>query len=170
MNDFQRLNARLRGRYRLEREVGGGGAARVYLADDLRHGRKVAVKVLREELAAAVGSERFLAEIRTTASLQHPHILPLFDSGEVEGLLFYVMPWVDGESLRERMKREEQLPVDESVAIAGAVAGALAYAHERGIVHRDVKPANILLSEEPGDTPVHEPRAGGGGPGRRRAE
>ena len=110
-----RLNAALQGRYRIEREIGEGGTATVYLADDLKHERKVALKVLKPELAAVVGAERFLAEIKTTANLQHPHILPLHDSGEADGLLFYVMPLVEGESLRERIDRDKQLPVDEAV-------------------------------------------------------
>ncbi|MGI9627720.1 MAG: protein kinase domain-containing protein, partial [Longimicrobiales bacterium] len=141
-----RLNEALDGRYRIERELGQGGMATVYLADDLRHERKVALKVLKPELAAVVGGERFLAEIKTTANLQHPHILPLFDSGEADGFLFYVMPYVEGESLRERLEREKQLPVDEAVAIAKKVAGALHAAHGRGVIHRDIKPANILLA------------------------
>ena len=142
-----RLNAALEGRYRIDREIGEGGMATVYLADDLKHERKVALKVLKPELAAVVGAERFLAEIKTTANLQHPHILPLFDSGEADGFLFYVMPHVEGESLRERIDRDHQLPVDEAVAIATKVAGALQAAHERGVIHRDIKPANILLSK-----------------------
>jgi hypothetical protein len=141
-----RLNAALAGRYEIERELGRGGMATVYLADDLRHERKVALKVLKPELAAVVGSERFLGEIKTTANLQHPHILPLFDSGEAESFLFYVMPFVEGESLQERLAREGQLPVDEAVRIAGDVAEALHTAHEHGVLHRDIKPANILLS------------------------
>jgi serine/threonine-protein kinase len=141
------LNAALEGRYRLERQLGEGGMAIVYLADDLRHQRKVALKVLKPELAAVVGAERFLAEIKTTANLQHPHILPLFDSGEARGFLFYVMPFVEGESLRERLDREHQLPVDEAVRIATNVAEALDYAHRRGVIHRDIKPANILLQD-----------------------
>ncbi|NIP78699.1 MAG: serine/threonine protein kinase, partial [Desulfuromonadales bacterium] len=119
--------------------------ATVYLAEDLKHDRQVAVKVLRPELAAVVGAERFLAEIRTTANLEDPHILPLYDSGEADGFLFYVMPYVEGESLRDRLDREHQLPVDEAVEIARKVGRALAFAHEQGVVHRDVKPANILL-------------------------
>jgi serine/threonine-protein kinase len=141
-----RLNAALEGRYKIERELGEGGMATVYLADDLRHERKVALKVLKPELAAVVGAERFLTEIKTTANLQHPHILPLFDSGEADSFLFYVMPYVEGETLQERIDREKQLPVDEAVRITTAVAHALQTAHERGIVHRDIKPANILLS------------------------
>ncbi|MEJ2206789.1 MAG: protein kinase [Gemmatimonadota bacterium] len=140
-----RLNAALEGRYSIERELGEGGMATVYLADDLRHERKVALKVLKPELAAIVGADRFLAEIKTTANLQHPHILPLHDSGEADGFLFYVMPYVEGESLRERLDREKQLPIDEAVRIATNVAEALQYAHERGVIHRDIKPANILL-------------------------
>jgi serine/threonine-protein kinase len=141
-----RLNAALEGRYAIERELGEGGMATVYLADDLKHERKVALKVLKPELAAVVGAERFLAEIKTTANLQHPNILPLFDSGEAEGLVYYVMPFVEGESLQERIDREKQLPVDEAVRIATDVAEALQAAHEQGIVHRDIKPANILVS------------------------
>ncbi len=117
-----RLNAALEGRYRIESELGEGGMATVYLADDIKHERKVALKVLKPELAAVVGAERFLAEIKTTANLQHPHILPLFDSGETAGFLFYVMPFVEGESLRDRLDRDQQLPVDEAVRIATAVA------------------------------------------------
>jgi serine/threonine protein kinase len=142
-----RLNAALQGRYRIERQLGEGGMATVYLAEDLKHKRKVALKVLKPELAAVVGAERFLAEIETTANLQHPHILPLFDSGEADGFLFYVMPYVEGETLRERIEREHQLPVDEAVAISTKVAGALQAAHERGVIHRDIKPANILLAK-----------------------
>ena len=142
-----RLNAALEGRYRIERELGKGGMATVYLADDLRHGRNVALKVLKPELAAVVGAERFLAEIQTTANLQHPHILPLFDSGEASGFLFYVMPYVEGESLRQKLGRERQLQVDDAVRIATAVANALDYAHRQGVVHRDIKPANILLHD-----------------------
>ena len=142
-----RLNAALEGRYRIERMLGEGGMATVYLADDLKHDRKVALKVLKPELAAVLGAERFLSEIKVTANLQHPHILPLFDSGEADKLLFYVMPHVEGESLRERLEREAQLPVNEAVAIATKVAGALQHAHERGVIHRDIKPANILLQD-----------------------
>jgi len=144
---ISRLNAALLGRYRIERNLGEGGMATIYLAEDLRHGRAVAVKVLRPELAAFVGADRFIAEIRTTARLQHPHILPLFDSGEAAGLLYYVMPLVDGESLRQRLDRERQLPVDEAVRIAGTVASALEHAHRLGVLHRDIKPENILLRD-----------------------
>ena len=142
-----RLNAALSGRYRIEREIGEGGMATVYLADDLKHERKVALKVLKPELAAVVGAERFLAEIKTTANLTHPHILPLHDSGEADGFLYYVMPYIEGETLRDRLEREKQLPVDEAIRIATDVAEALHSAHKQGVVHRDVKPANILLSE-----------------------
>src|SRR6185503_4054458 len=132
-------------RYRIERELGAGGMATVYLARDLRHDRRVAIKVLHPELAAALGAERFLAEIRTTANLQHPHILPLHDSGVADGFLYYVMPFVDGETLRDRLTRERQLPLDDTLTIAREVADALQYAHHRGIIHRDIKPENILL-------------------------
>jgi len=141
----ERLAAALADRYRIERELGQGGMATVYLAQDLRHDRRVALKVLRPELSAILGAERFLAEIKTTANLQHPHILSLFDSGEAEGLVYYVMPYVEGESLRDRLTRERQLPVDEAVRIAREVADALEYAHRHGVIHRDIKPENILL-------------------------
>src|SRR4051812_46577488 len=142
-----RLVEALADRYRIERELGAGGMATVYLAHDLKHDRQVAVKVLRPELAAVIGAERFLAEIKTTANLQHPHILPLHDSGEADGFLFYVMPYVEGESLRARIAREHQLPVGDSVRLATEVAGALDYAHRHGVVHRDIKPENILLHD-----------------------
>ena len=142
-----RLNEALSDRYRIERELGQGGMATVHLARDLRHERMVALKVMRPELLAVIGAARFLAEIKTTASLQHPHILPLHDSGEVDGTVFYVMPFVEGESLRDRLERERQLPVDDAVKIAREVAGALDYAHRRGVIHRDIKPENILLHE-----------------------
>ena len=145
-DSISRLNQALQGRYGIERELGEGGMATVYLAGDLKHGRRVALKVLKPELAAALGTERFLAEIRTTATLQHPHILPLFDSGEAAGVVFYTMPFVEGESLRDRLDREGQLPVEEAVRIATDVAEALQAAHEQGVIHRDIKPANILLS------------------------
>jgi Tol biopolymer transport system component len=141
----ERLNAALSGRYVIEREIGEGGMATVYLAEDVKHERKVALKVLKPELAAVVGADRFLAEIKTTANLQHPHILPLHDSGEADGFLYYVMPYVEGESLREKLERERQLPVGEAVHIAVAVAGALDYAHRHKVIHRDIKPANILI-------------------------
>jgi non-specific serine/threonine protein kinase len=142
-----RVNQALHGRYSIEREVGSGGMATVYLARDLRHQRPVAIKVLRPELAAGVGPERFLREITTTANLRHPHILPLYDSGEADGLLYYVMPFVEGETLRDRMDRETQLPLADVLRLAGEVAEALAFAHEHGVVHRDVKPENILLED-----------------------
>jgi predicted ATPase/tRNA A-37 threonylcarbamoyl transferase component Bud32 len=135
-------------RYRLEHPLGSGGMATVYLAEDVKHQRQVAVKVLKPELARAVGAERFLREITTTANLRHPHILPLFDSGEVDGVLFYVMPYVEGETLRSRLTRAGALPVDEALRIADEVADALHYAHTRGVVHRDIKPENILLEND----------------------
>ena len=140
-----RFEAALADRYRVERELGRGGMATVYVAEDRRHSRKVAIKVLRPELGAVLGSERFLNEITVTAKLNHPHILPLHDSGEAAGFLYYVMPFVEGESLRHRLDRERQLPVDEALAIAREVADALGYAHSHGVVHRDIKPENILL-------------------------
>lgn len=147
LDSTSHLNAALEGRYRVERELGEGGMATVYLAVDLRHERQVALKVLKPELAAVVGAERFLAEIKTTANLQHPHILPLYDSGEAGGLLFYVMPYVRGESLRERLEREHQLPLDDAILIATNMAEALDHAHRQGVIHRDVKPANVLLQD-----------------------
>jgi serine/threonine-protein kinase len=141
------LQTALADRYRIVRELGRGGMATVYLADDVKHHRQVAVKVLRPELAAVVGAKRFLAEIETTANLQHPHILPLFDSGETDGVLFYVMPYVEGESLRQKLDQERQLAVPDAVAIATKVSSALNYAHRHGVIHRDIKPANILLHD-----------------------
>jgi serine/threonine-protein kinase len=141
------LSAALADRYRIERELGQGGMATVYLAQDLRHDRRVAIKVLRPELAAVIGAERFLSEIKTTANLQHPHILPLFDSGQAGSFLFYVMPFVEGESLRNRLSREKQLPIADAVRIATEVASALDYAHRHGVIHRDIKPENILLHD-----------------------
>ncbi|HUE84893.1 MAG TPA: protein kinase [Vicinamibacterales bacterium] len=140
-----RLREALAERYAIHRELGRGGMATVYLAEDLKHRRPVAVKVLNAELAAALGPERFLREIEISARLHHPHILPLYDSGEVDGFLYYVMPHVDGESLRDRLTREKQLPIDDAIQIAREVADALSYAHSRGVVHRDIKPDNILL-------------------------
>ena len=140
-----RLRAALSDRYRIERELGQGGMATVYLAHDLKHDRKVALKVLRPELAAVIGAARFLQEIKTTANLQHPHILSLHDSGEVDGTVFYVMPFVDGESLRDRLNREKQLPIGDALRIASEAADALEYAHKQGVIHRDIKPENILL-------------------------
>ena len=141
------LTESLADRYAIERELGHGGMATVYLARDLRHERHVALKVLRPELSAIIGAERFLSEIRVTANLQHPNILPLFDSGVVEGVAFYVMPFVEGETLRDRLDHEKQLPVAEAVHIATEVANALDYAHRHGVIHRDVKPENILLHD-----------------------
>ncbi len=142
-----RLTAALAGRYRVERELGAGGMATVYLAEDLKHRRRVAVKVLKPELAAVLGADRFIQEITTTAALQHPHILPLFDSGEADGFLYYVMPFIDGETLRSKLDRETQLGVGEAVRIATDVASALHYAHTHGVIHRDIKPENILLHD-----------------------
>jgi eukaryotic-like serine/threonine-protein kinase len=142
-----KLQQALADRYRIDGEIGAGGMATVFLAQDLRHDRKVALKLLRPELSAVIGAERFLAEIKLTANLQHPHILPLFDSGEADSHLFYVMPFVEGESLRSRLNREKQLPVAEAVRIATEVASALDYAHRHGVVHRDIKPENILLHD-----------------------
>jgi eukaryotic-like serine/threonine-protein kinase len=142
-----RVSGALSIHYRIDREIGAGGMATVYLAHDLRHDRRVALKVLRPELAAVIGAERFLAEIKLTANLQHPHILPLFDSGEADSFLYYVMPFIEGESLRDRLRREKQLPVDDAVRIAREVADALDYAHRHGVIHRDIKPENILLHD-----------------------
>jgi len=141
---LERLKAALADRYRIERELGSGGMATVYLAHDVKHGRKVAVKVFRPELAAALGTERFFREIKVTANLNHPHILPLLDSGETDEFLYYVMPLVEGDSLRSRLNCERQLSVDEA-KITSQVARALSYAHSRDIVHRDTKPENILF-------------------------
>jgi len=146
MGHEERLKTALADRYRVEREIGSGGMATVYLAKDLRHHRNVAVKVLDPELARSLGAERFLREIETAANLQHPHILPLFDSGEADGFLFYVMPYVEGESLRERLVREHELPVGEAARLLRDVVDALAAAHKLGVVHRDVKPENVLIS------------------------
>ena len=145
MSILDALQRALAPRYVLEREIGAGGMATVYLARDMRHERYVAVKVLKPELGAILGVERFLSEIKVTASLQHPNLLPLFDSGEVDGLLFYVMPFVEGETLRRRLERERQLPVDEAVRIGVSVTSALEYAHGHGVIHRDLKPENILI-------------------------
>ncbi|UCG88558.1 MAG: protein kinase [Gemmatimonadota bacterium] len=144
---LESLKRALSDRYRIERELGSGGMATVYLARDLKHERQVAVKVLRPELAAALGSERFLREIKITANLNHPHILPLLDSGDAGGFLFYVMPYVEGESLRDRLKTEKQLPIDDALEIASEVADALGSAHRRKVIHRDIKPENILFEE-----------------------
>ena len=147
MDDRATLASALSGRYDIDREIGRGGMATVYLARDVRHDRPVAVKLLSPELGAILGVDRFLSEIRVTANLQHPNLLPLFDSGEANGLLFYVMPFIDGESLRARLDREKQLPIDEAVHIATAIASALDYAHRHGVIHRDLKPENILLHD-----------------------
>ncbi|MGE0347559.1 MAG: protein kinase [Gemmatimonadales bacterium] len=142
----ERLGAALADRYRIERELGAGGMATVYLAEDLKHRRKVAIKVLKPELAAVLGADRFVQEITTTAALQHPHILPLFDSGESDGFLWYAMPFIDGETLRDKLNRESQLAIDEAIGITTDVADALDYAHSQGVIHRDIKPENILLA------------------------
>ena len=147
MTDTSRLSAALTGRYRIERVIGRGGMATVYLADDLRHRRKVAIKVLEPELAYAVGGERFLREIEIAAGLSHPHIVPLFDSGEADGQLFYVMPFLEGVSLRDRLERERYLPIEDAISITRQVASALDYAHARNVIHRDIKPENILVYE-----------------------
>src|SRR5687768_4056167 len=146
MTTAERLSAALADRYRIERELGQGGMATVYLAAELKHKRKVALKVLKPELAAVLGADRFVQEITTTAALQHPHILPLFDSGTADGFLYYVMPFIQGETLRDKLNRETQLGVDEAVRIVTDVADALHYAHSQGVVHRDIKPENILLA------------------------
>jgi serine/threonine-protein kinase len=145
MEHEERLKAALADRYQIERAIGSGGMATVYLAQDLKHDRKVAVKVLDPDLAQSLGAERFLKEIKTAANLTHPHILPVFDSGEAAGFLFYVMPYVKGESLRTRLTKERQLPVEDAIQITREIADALAYAHDEGVIHRDVKPANIML-------------------------
>ena len=143
-----RLSGALSARYVFERELGRGGMATVFLARDLKHGREVAVKVLRPELATSIGPDRFLREIQVAARLTHPHILPLHDSGEAEGLLYYVMPYVEGESLRDRLEREHRLPLEHALALGREVADALDYAHQHGVVHRDIKPENILLAND----------------------
>ncbi|MDH4352003.1 MAG: serine/threonine protein kinase, partial [Gemmatimonadota bacterium] len=149
-----RLAAAVAGRYTLERQLGQGGMATVYLAHDLKHDRKVAIKVLRPELAAVLGAERFVQEIKTTANLQHPNILPLFDSGRAETdeggqgrteFLYYVMPYIEGETLRDKLNRETQLGIEEAVKITTEVADALDYAHGQNVIHRDIKPENVLL-------------------------
>ena len=147
MHTTEQLNTALAGRYAIERRIGEGGMAVVYLARDIRHNRHVALKVLNPELGAVLGGERFMSEIEVTANLHHPNLLPLFDSGEAGGLLFYAMPFVEGETLRARLTRERQLGVDEAVRITTAVAQALDYAHRHNVIHRDLKPENILLHE-----------------------
>jgi len=146
MDEQARLTQALADRYRIEGKIGAGGMATVFLAQDLRHDRRVAIKVLRPELSAVLGTERFLTEIKVTANLQHPHILPLHDSGEADGVLFYVMPYVEGESLRDRLQRETQLSIEDAFQITQEVADGLSYAHGLGVIHRDIKPENILLS------------------------
>ncbi|MEP6472694.1 MAG: serine/threonine-protein kinase, partial [Gemmatimonadota bacterium] len=167
-DSLARLTAALADRYRIERELGAGGMATVYLAQDLKHDRKVAIKVLRPELAAVIGADRFLREIKTIAALQHPHILGLIDSGTarvqslesgaenasgqaldsgLSTLVYYVMPYVDGESLRDRLNREKQLSINDAVRLATEIAGALDYAHRHNVIHRDIKPENILLHD-----------------------
>ena len=141
-----RLRAVLADRYTIGRELGRGGMAIVFLAQDQKHHRQVAIKVLKPELAAALGRDRFLREIETAAGLNHPHILPLHDSGEAGGFLYYVIPYIEGESLRDRLDRERQLPLDDALQIAREIADALSYAHTHNILHRDIKPGNILLS------------------------
>ena len=147
MTGTERLTAALADRYRIERELGQGGMATVYLAEDLKHDRKVAIKILKPELAAVLGAERFVQEIKTTAALSHPHILPLFDSGDAGGFLYYVMPYLEGETIRDKLNRETQLGVEEAVRITTEVADALDYAHRNGVIHRDIKPENILLHD-----------------------
>ncbi|MGH7534699.1 MAG: serine/threonine-protein kinase, partial [Gemmatimonadales bacterium] len=146
MELLEQLTAALGDRYRVERELGQGGMAVVFLAEDLKHHRRVAIKLLKPELSAALGSERFLREIEIAAALQHPHILPLYDSGQAGGLLYYVMPFAEGESLRQRLAREQQLPLDAALQITREVGSALQYAHEHGVIHRDIKPENVMLS------------------------
>jgi eukaryotic-like serine/threonine-protein kinase len=146
MQLLEQLTAALAERYRVERELGHGGMAVVFLAEDLKHRRRVAIKLLKPELSAVLGSERFLREIEIAAQLQHPHILPLYDSGQAGGLLYYVMPFAEGESLRQRLAREQQLPIDAALRITREVGSALQYAHDRGVIHRDIKPENIMLS------------------------
>ena len=143
---LERLKHALADRYAIEEEIGAGGMATVYLAEDLKHHRKVAVKVLRPELAATLGPERFLREVEVAAQLHHPHILPLYDSGEADGFLYYVMPYEQGQSLREKLVREGELPVTEAARILRDVVDALSHAHEQGVVHRDIKPDNVMLS------------------------
>src|SRR5690606_17187161 len=147
MDDLeQRLATALQGRYQITGRAGQGGMATVFKALDQKHGRPVAIKVLRADISAAIGGERFLREIEVSAKLQHPHIVPLYDSGEAGGILYYVMPFVEGESLRDRLTREHRVPFPEAVTLIREVASALAYAHQQGIVHRDIKPENIMLS------------------------
>src|SRR3989442_332443 len=145
---LSRLRAAVADRYEVQREIGRGGMATVYLAEDLRHHRPVAVKVLHPHVAVILGSERFLREIQIAARLQHSHIVPLYDSGQFENLLYYVMPYVEGESLRQRLDRGKRLPLEEALQVARAVAAALDYAHRHQIVHRDIKPENVMLNDD----------------------
>jgi eukaryotic-like serine/threonine-protein kinase len=147
MEPVDRLKAVLADRYTVERQIGSGGMADVFLTHDRRHDRKVAIKMMHRQLSELVGVERFLREIETTARLQHPHILPLFDSGSVDGMVFYVMPYVEGESLRSRLKREGQLPLPDALRVTRQLASALDYAHRHGIVHRDLKPDNVMFQD-----------------------
>ena len=148
MSDLvKRLEDGLAGRYTIDRELGQGGMAIVFLARDLRHDRMIALKVMRPQLASEIGADRFLREIKLAAGLTHPHILPLYDSGESDGLLFYVMPNMEGKSLRERLDAKQQLPLDQALQISREVASALDYAHRQNVVHRDIKPENILLHD-----------------------
>jgi serine/threonine-protein kinase len=147
MDELDRLRSAVADSYRVEREIGHGGMATVYLAEDLKHSRPVAIKVLRPDLASSVGPERFLREIQIEANLQHINILPVHDSGQSDGFLYYVMPYIEGESLRARLDREKQIPLDDALTITREIAGALTYAHAQGVVHRDIKPENILLSQ-----------------------
>jgi serine/threonine-protein kinase len=178
-NVLDQLKSALADRYVIKHELGAGGMATVYLADDVRHGRQVALKLLKPELGAVLGGDRFLREIHIAAGLNHPHILALHDSGEVDGLLFYVMPYVAGESLRQKLERQTQLPIEDAIELIRQVASALDYAHRQGVIHRDIKPENILLQEGhavvaasaesgrgrtphrdgalAGDAPLHEP-------------
>src|SRR5574341_1250100 len=144
---LDRLKTAVAGRYEVQREIGRGGKATVFLAQDRRHGRRVAGKVLHPELAVGLGPDRFLREIQIAARLQHPHIVPLYDSGQAGDLLYYVMPYVEGESLRQRLEREQRLPIEDALGIARAVAAALDYAHHQQVVHRDIKPENVMLHE-----------------------
>ena len=169
---LEALRQGLADRYALERELGRGGMATVYLASDLRHDRPVALKVLHPELAASLGPERFLREIKLAARLQHPHILTVLDSGEAGGRLWFTMPFVEGESLRDRLRRERQLPVDDALRIAREAAQALEYAHDHGAIHRDIKPENLLLTRD-GNTLVADfgiARAMGGAPDEKLTE
>ncbi len=151
---LEQLRAALAGQYDVERVLGSGGMATVYLAKDVRHGRSVAIKVLRSDLSASIGAERFVREIKLAASLQHPGILGLYESGQTDGMVYYVMPYVEGESLRDRLNREKQLPIAEAITITLEVADALHYAHSQGVVHRDIKPENIMLLKGSGHAMV----------------